>query len=91
MVRDSRRRFPFSKVFHGSPLKDAPLRNPGQSLDEALERLTVDELLTYVLFPGFFWILALFEWVARSTGMPRRLELYAIVAVALTSWSRDTP
>jgi hypothetical protein len=87
MGKAARRRFGFKKGDNGSPLKDKPLRNPGQSLDEALDRLSADELLPYVLFPGVFWILALIEWVARSTGMPRSPVLYAIFAVSLTAWS----
>jgi hypothetical protein len=35
-----------------SPLKAPPLRNPGQSLDEELQRLFVDSFLPYFLVPS---------------------------------------
>lgn len=45
-----------------SPLKVPPLRNPGQSSDEALQDLFVDKFLPYFLFPPVFIAYALGEW-----------------------------
>jgi hypothetical protein len=86
-MRTNRRSSRLWKVAAGSPLKDRPLRNPGQSLDEALDRIAAEELLPYVLLPGFFWTLALVEWIARINSMPRSPGLYVIVAAVLTPWS----
>ena len=45
-----------------SPLKDRPLRNPGQSLDQALDDLVNDRLLGLLLLPGWLWLIAGLEW-----------------------------
>ena len=49
-----------------SPLKDKPLRNPGQGLDEELQRVVDDQTLPYFWFPAVFTLLAALEWVAYS-------------------------
>lgn len=45
-----------------SPLKAPPLRNPGQSLDEELQRIFLDKCLPYFLFPPLLVSIALGEW-----------------------------
>lgn len=64
-----------------SPLKNKPLRNPGQSLDEELEKLFDDQVLPYLLFPAFFCVLAVVEWVAYLRDAPRQPILYTLIAV----------
>lgn len=71
----------------GSPLKARPLRNPGQSVDEALDRIVDDKLMFYALLPAFFWALAMIEWVAKWRALPRSPALYALTAAGLTVWS----
>lgn len=68
-----------------SPLKDKPLRNPGQSLDEQIQELINDKLLGYCLFPAFFWLVALMEWFAQSRGMDRIPGAYALAASVFTA------
>lgn len=45
-----------------SPLKVSPLRNPGQSLDEELQRIFLDSFLPYFLAPPLLVSFALIEW-----------------------------
>jgi hypothetical protein len=45
-----------------SPIKDNPLRNPGQSLDKALFNLNFDKILTPFTVLIFALILAGLEW-----------------------------
>lgn len=45
-----------------SPLKVSPLRNPGQSLDEELQRIFLDSFLPYFLAPPLLVAIALIEW-----------------------------
>ncbi len=71
----------------GSPLKDRPLRNPGQSLDEALDRIAETKLQPYVLFPAIFWLLALVEWIGERLRMPRSPGVYALAGIVLSAWS----
>jgi hypothetical protein len=69
-----------------SPLKGKPLRNPGQSLDEALRDLVEDKGLTYFLVPAFLWLVAALEWFAVVRGIPRQPVVYALVAAVTTAW-----
>lgn len=45
-----------------SPLKAAPLHNPGQSLDEEIQRLIDDDIGKYALFLIIPVVLAIMEW-----------------------------
>jgi hypothetical protein len=67
-----------------SPLKGKPLRNPGQSLDKQIQDLLDDNALFYFFAPFVFWIFAGLEWWGKIQALPRRPELYAIVALAFS-------
>jgi hypothetical protein len=69
-----------------SPLKDKPLRNPGQGLDEELRRLWDDEATPYIWIPMVFVAIAGFEWWAFLTDQPRQPILYTITAAVLVLW-----
>lgn len=45
-----------------SPLKDRPLRNPGESLDEEIDRFLHDKALPYALAVSFIVLLTILEW-----------------------------
>jgi hypothetical protein len=45
-----------------SPLKERPLRNPGQSVYEELQQLYSEKVLPYFLFPTLFIAYAIGEW-----------------------------
>ena len=67
-----------------SPLKARPLRNPGQSVERAIDDLVTDKLVPYYILPLFFWILAGIEWFAIFTDLSRQPELYTATAALLT-------
>jgi len=46
------------KIQKISPLKDKPLRNPGESLDRRLQDVLLDKVLYYALFAVVFFIWA---------------------------------
>ena len=45
-----------------SPLKDSPLRNPGESLDKEIDKLVNDTAMTYLVMMLFSIVLAGLEW-----------------------------
>jgi hypothetical protein len=77
----------FERSSDGSPLTAKPLRNPGQSLDEAIDRLIDSKVQSYLFFPAIFWLLVLFEWGAGRLKMPRSPGIFALGAIVLSAWS----
>jgi hypothetical protein len=67
-----------------SPLKEAPLRLPGQSLENERYRLIDEVVLPYILFPAMFWILALTEWLLSMQHAPHQPILFAACAALFT-------
>jgi hypothetical protein len=65
-----------------SPLKDRPLRNPGQSLDEQIQDLTYDYMLWPMLFALFFVLVAALEWFRYFRPQSPSPLMYTVVAVA---------
>ena len=63
-----------------SPLKDPPLRNPGQSLDERIYDLTYDYVVWPVLFASFLVILAGLEWFRYLRTIPPSPAIYSVGA-----------
>ena len=66
-----------------SPLKAPALRNPGQSLDEEIRRLMVEDFTYYLFMAGVFLIIALMEcihWLSKSPPWPLP---YAFIAAAV--------
>ena len=45
-----------------SPLKDSPLRSPGQSLDESIQKMLDEEISTDVLFPLLLLMFTVWNW-----------------------------
>jgi hypothetical protein len=70
-----------------SPLKRKPLRNPGQTLDEEIQRLFEDKVFSYLWFVGGFFILALMEWYGYLTSSPRRPWLFTCAALVTLAWA----
>jgi hypothetical protein len=71
-----------------SPLKAAPLRYAGQSLDEEISRIWDDDLSSYVVAAIFIVVLALQEWWKWYFNLPPHpifLSLIALIAVAYVS------
>jgi hypothetical protein len=46
-----------------SPLKDRPLRIPGQSLDEEIKRIMDDEVLSYLMLPMILILMTIPNWL----------------------------
>ncbi|MGR8998610.1 MAG: hypothetical protein ACU88J_06135 [Gammaproteobacteria bacterium] len=46
-----------------SPLKDKPLRTPGESLDKKIMDLIYDEVIQYLLISLLLMITAMMEWI----------------------------
>lgn len=63
-----------------------PLRNPGQSGDEKIEKVIHDEFLTYYVVAMLLWLVALLEWIANALHLPRQPGLYVIFALAATTF-----
>lgn len=64
-----------------SPLKDKPLRNPGQGLDERIQGLLDDKVFSYFWYAAGFSMLALMEWVGYFLKAPRMPWLFTSIAV----------
>lgn len=72
-----------------SPLKDKPLRNPGQSLDNELRDLVFDKVLFYFTAAVIFVLLAVVEWwryYAAASPSPRTYTVIALVVCLLAGW-----
>jgi hypothetical protein len=72
---------------NGSPLKDSPLRNPGQGLDERIQHLLDEKVFSYLWYAGGLTLLALMEWVGYLTNMPRRPWLFSATAILVIAWA----
>jgi len=57
-----------------SPLKDAPLHNPGQSLEEKIQRLMDDEVSKYALASVLVTVLTLMEWFRWYAKLPEHRQ-----------------
>lgn len=72
-----------------SPLKDKPLRNPGQSVHEQRIDLLIDKLLGPLLVAALFSFWALTEWVRYffpSNPSPWLATLFVVAAFGYLGW-----
>jgi hypothetical protein len=72
-----------------SPLKAKPLRVPGQSVDEEIDRWINDTMASYFLAATVLCALAGMEWFGYLTKSPRHPIVFSIIAaaaVAATAW-----
>lgn len=72
-----------------SPLKDKPLRLPGQSLQEERQRLLEDKVETWLLLSGVLILFAAMEWFRHLRQSPPQPVLMSIVAMcvcAIAAW-----
>ncbi len=70
-----------------SPLKDKPLRNPGQSLEERKRDLVLDRLLHPLLIALIFSIFALMEIVRVTFDSPPQPWFWGAVALIAIAWA----
>ena len=64
-----------------SPLKRKPLRNPGESLQQAKQRLIEDEWIPYVSLAVMMAFVAFAEWVRWYTKTPPQPIVMSVVAL----------
>lgn len=72
-----------------SPIKDKPLRFPGQSLEEARHKLFEDKLETPLLLAGFFIVLSALEWwryYSQKPPSPVVFTVFAALLVGFAAW-----
>ena len=72
-----------------SPIKDKPLRLPGQSLQEERTDLWDDKLEPWLILALFFVMLAAWEWLRfffPTRVSPWFYTIVAMCAVAFASW-----
>jgi len=70
-----------------SPLKVPPLRNPGQSLDEELQRLFLDSFLPYFLVASTLCAYAVIEWMRYYRPLPPTPWFATVVAIVAVLYS----
>lgn len=70
-----------------SPLTSAPLRNPGQSLDEEIERVLEGEVSSYLLIGTFILVMAIYEWFRWYTSSPPQPIVFTIAALIITPYA----
>lgn len=71
-----------------SPLKQKPLKNPGESLDDEIQRLIDNTAERYALSSAFLSALAILEWFLWYQETPRNPLLFtafALVAIIVTA------
>lgn len=64
-----------------SPLKARPWRNPGQSLDEEIQRIFDEEIVTLVSIAWISVVFAALEWVRWWRDAPYQPVMYTIAAL----------
>jgi len=69
-----------------SPLREPPLRLPGQSIDEQINRLSTGKLVNYLLFALVFFLLASIGWVQALNQSRINPWLMSIVAAPVISY-----
>ncbi len=72
-----------------SPLKDKPLRNPGESLDIEIDKLVSETATGYVVVSVMLCFFAGMEWLAVALHSPRQPILFsvmAMIAVGVSVW-----
>jgi len=70
-----------------SPLKEPPLRNPGQSGEEQINDLMMDKVLFWLMMPAVFVLGAMLEWYHYLFNSPPIPILFTICAIAMAGLS----
>jgi len=69
-----------------SPLKNSPLRNPGESLDKQIDELINGEALPYILIIVLGFVFAGFEWYRWLFDVKHSPVVYTILAIVVTPY-----
>ncbi len=70
-----------------SPLKDKPLRQPGQSVQEELDKLVDDKLMPYVIASCLFIAMAVQQWLAHFNNTPPKPVLASLLALSAITYT----
>ncbi len=70
-----------------SPLKDKPLRLPGQGLDEERQALLDDRLFAPIMFAMMAIAFAVYEWWRAWAEVPPKPVPFTIAALIATAWA----
>jgi hypothetical protein len=70
-----------------SPLKHQPLRLPGQSVQEEIDRLADDQLLFWALLPAVGIVFAIWEWLRWYFQWPLNPLGFTLAAILLVAFS----
>lgn len=76
-----------SKNPNRSPLKDKPLRLPGQSVDEERERVVENNVAQPMMLALFMILMALLEWWRIYTDMKPNPIIFSIAAVGAIAYA----
>lgn len=72
-------------VVKRSPLKNPPLRMPGQSVQEDIDRIT-DKFADHAVLFGLAWFAALMEWVRWIFKLPPQPLVFSALAVLVSAF-----
>jgi hypothetical protein len=75
-----------NKASSKSPLKEPPLRLPGQSIDEQINHLLNEKQLNYMLLAFGFFLLALIGWIQSFNNSRLNPWLMSITAVPVVAY-----
>ncbi|HEY6645018.1 hypothetical protein [Povalibacter sp.] len=70
-----------------SPLKAKPLRTPGQSISDEIQKVLDDKVLLALLVVAALWMIALIEWFGVLAKAPRMPWIYTAIAIAATGYA----
>ncbi len=70
-----------------SPLKDRPLRNPGQSLDEEINRIIDEDISSYIFLAVFFVVITGLEWWRAYAELPPSPIIFTFAALVAILYS----
>jgi hypothetical protein len=70
-----------------SPIKRPPLRNPGDSLDEEIERTTWEEGMAYYFFAAFLVVFAGLEWFRWFHHVEPSPILHTVIATIAVAYA----
>jgi hypothetical protein len=70
-----------------SPLKDKPLRAPGESLDKKITDLIIDGGIHYLFISALFLMMAVMEWIHRYSKAPPSPWLFSFMALIAILYS----
>lgn len=70
-----------------SPLKAAPLRYAGQSLDEEIQRVIDDDLAVHIMMATFAIVLAFYEWWRWYAKTPPQPLIFTILGLGVLAYT----